>query len=203
MKDNRGLINLTLIWALIVVVAVLFYWNTRYELMISPTGFLLTGADFLRIEPRYPPESPGHKNIQPIQFPHTTHTDPEKVGLECDFCHYTVRTSRQATIPNLETCMSCHSTPVTEEIDEEDKIREYAERGEKIPWIQLNRLPPHVYFSHARHVTAGRLACINCMGDMGSQPVPPPEPLMRLRMEYCLNCHVKTGQTQDCLLCHM
>jgi hypothetical protein len=201
MKDRRGILNLTLIWAVIVIIVVLLYWNTRYEVMFSPSGLLLTGADFLRIEPRYRPESPGFERIQPIQFPHITHT--QTVGLECDFCHTTARTSRQATIPNLETCLGCHSTPVTEEIDEEDKIREYADRGEKIPWVVLNRMPPHVYFSHARHVTAGRLACENCMGDMGSQEVPPLKPLKKIRMEFCLNCHVKVGATQDCLLCHV
>lgn len=200
MKNNRGMLNLTLIWVVIVAISVLYYWNTRFELMFSPTGLLLTGADFLRIEPRFVPDSPGFQLTQPIEFPHIIHV--QKVGIECDFCHSTVATSKQATIPNTETCLKCHSTAITDS-PEEEKIREYAARGEKIPWKQLNKLPPHVYFSHARHVNAGRLACENCMGDMGSQLVPPKEPLKRLRMEYCLNCHVKTGQTQDCLLCHM
>ena len=200
MKNRKGQISLTLVWALIVAIAVISYWSSRIEMQFSYSGLLLTGADFLRFEPKFVPESLGYPKQQPIQFPHSRHVMDN--GIECETCHTTVRTETYATIPNVDTCMMCHSSPLTEEIDEEDKIREYAARGEQIPWEMLNRLPPHVYFSHARHVTAGRLACENCMGDMGSQPAPPEIALKKIRMEFCLNCHLKTGQTQDCLLCH-
>lgn len=193
MRDEAGQINLTLIWAVIVFLGVLFYWNTKWDVQFSPTGLLLTGADVIRVDLKKPAVT------QPIAFPHKTHV--QKVQLPCDFCHATVRTERYATIPNVDTCMSCHTTKITDN-PEEEKIREYAKRGERIPWIQLNKLPPHVYFSHERHYTAGRLSCVNCMGPMEELTKPPPRPLKKVKMEFCLNCHRKVGATQDCLLCH-
>ncbi|MFQ5815612.1 MAG: cytochrome c3 family protein, partial [Candidatus Hydrothermarchaeaceae archaeon] len=109
--------------------------------MISPTALLLTGADVIKVDPARP------KVEQPIAFPHLTHT--EKIGLECKFCHRTVETETFATIPGVSTCIICHSTKITDN-PEEEKIREYAKNGEEIPWVQLNKMPPYVYFSHRR-----------------------------------------------------
>ncbi len=193
MREEAGQINLTLIWAVIVLLGVITYWSTKWEFQFSPTALLLTGADAFRLEPR------GPAKVQPIAFPHFTHTT--EVGLPCDFCHTTVRTETFASLPSVKICMGCHSAKITDN-PEEEKIRQFAKKGQEIPWVQLNKLPPHVYFSHERHVTAGRLACVNCMGDMGSLTKPPPGPLKKVRMEFCLNCHRKVGATQDCLLCH-
>ncbi len=184
---------MTLIWAAIVLIVVIYYWSTKWWLQISPTALLLTGSDVVRIDPRSPPA------IQPIAFPHFTHT--QKLGLNCETCHVGVRTQTFAGLPGVDICMGCHSAKITDN-PEEEKIRQYASRGEEIPWIQLSKMPPHVYFSHANHVTAARLACVNCMGPMENMTSPPPEALKDLRMEFCLNCHSRLGATQDCLLCH-
>lgn len=193
MKGKSGQINLTVIWAAIVLIAVVYYWSQNWWFQISPTALLLTGADVVRIDPKV-------AKVQPIAFPHFTHT--QKVGLDCEHCHTGVRTETFAGLPSVDICMGCHSSKVTDN-PEEEKIRQFASRGEEIPWVQLTKMPPHVYFSHERHVTAGRLACVNCMGPMANLTAPPSGPLKELRMEFCLNCHAKVGQTQDCLLCHI
>ncbi len=194
MRNESGQIGLTVLWAAIVIIGVVIYWYTKWDFQFSLTGLLLTGADFVRVDPRAPAV------IQPIAFPHLTHT--EKVGLPCEFCHTTVRTEAMASLPGVKICLGCHSSKITDN-PEEEKIREYASNGQEIPWVKLNEMPPHVYFSHRRHVTIGRLACVNCMGEMHTLTEPPPGPLKKVRMEFCLNCHRQVGATQNCLLCHM
>ncbi|MFQ5815617.1 MAG: cytochrome c3 family protein, partial [Candidatus Hydrothermarchaeaceae archaeon] len=138
-RDETGRINLALIWAVIVFLGVIFYWSTEWEIQISPTGLLFTGADVVRVAPKAAPI------VQPIAFPHLTHM--QKAGLPCDFCHTTVRTENFASLPSVDICMRCHSSKLTDN-PEEEKIREYARNGEDIPWVQLSELPSHVYFPH-------------------------------------------------------
>ncbi len=185
--------NLKHVWTGLVILGVLIFWSTRWDVGVSASAFFVTGADFLKVNPMLPEVE------QPIAFPHFTHA--KKLGLECKFCHKTVETETFATIPGVSTCMTCHFVKITDN-PEEEKIREYAKNGQEIPWIQLNKMPPHVYFSHRRHVVAGGLTCENCMGPMDEQMTPPPRPLKKLTMEFCLDCHWKVGATQNCLLCH-
>ncbi len=193
MRDEKGQISLTLMWIGIVLLGVIAYWNTKWDFQFSPTGLLLTGADVLRVEPK------ATAIVQPIAFPHSTHM--KKAGVPCDYCHTTVRTEDFASLPGVDICLGCHSTKLTDN-PEEEKIRQFARNRQEIPWIQLNRLPPHVYFSHETHVTGRRLLCVNCMGPMEELQKPPPKPLKKLRMEFCLNCHRKVGATQNCASCH-
>jgi hypothetical protein len=184
----------TLVYAALVFLIVAYYLSTKWWIQIAPSALLLTGADFLRIDPLTPDA------VQPIAFPHQNHV--LKLGLDCSQCHTGVRTEVYAGLPSINICLGCHGAKNLSENPEEEKIREFAARGEEIQWIRLNQLPPHVYFSHERHVTAGRLACVNCMGEMANLTAPPPRALRDLRMEFCLNCHAQVGQTQDCLMCH-
>jgi len=59
-----------------------------------------------------------------------------------------------------------------------------------IEWTRIHNLPDHVYFSHAQHVTVGKLECQQCHGpveemDLVEQHAP-------LSMGWCINCHRET-----------
>ncbi len=181
------------IWTVLVLIGVLIFWSTRFDVGILSGSALITGADVFRVDFK------ASLVEQPIAFPHFAHA--QKLGLECKFCHKTVETEAFATIPGVDVCMTCHFVKITDN-PEEEKIRTIAARGEDIPWVQLNKLPSHVYFSHRRHVVAGELTCEVCMGPMADQVIPPPRALQNLNMGFCLDCHNKVGATQDCLLCH-
>jgi len=185
--------NALQIWTVLVVLGVLLFWSTKLDVAILSRNSFITGADVLKVELKKTAVE------QPIAFPHFTHA--QKLGLECKFCHKTVETEAFATIPGINVCMTCHFVKITDN-PEEEKIRTIAARGEEIPWVKLNEMPPHVYFSHRRHVVSGGLTCEVCMGNMAEQVVPPTRALINLNMEFCLDCHLKVGATQDCLLCH-
>jgi hypothetical protein len=131
---------------------------------------------------------------QPIDYPHIKHT----VFLECKFCHKGVEDYAQATIPNVDTCMTCHQSPVTDN-PEADKIKEYAERGEEIPWVRLYGVPDHVYFTHKRHVRAD-VDCTTCHGNMGETVRA--VKAFDLPMQFCVDCHKERKVSTDCLTCH-
>ena len=89
---------------------------------------------------------------QPIQFSHKAHVEK---GLPCDGCHQSVARAASAGIPTTETCMMCHQGAITDS-PEEEKVRQYAEKGLQVPWQRVYEVPAHVYFSHRRHVSLGR-----------------------------------------------
>lgn len=135
---------------------------------------------------------------QPIQFSHKAHID---AGLTCSVCHETIEQAAAAGVPSLDTCMTCHQGTLTDS-PEEEKVRQFAERGEPIPWRRIYDAPDHVYFSHRRHVVAARIGCGECHGAVETLVVPAAYPLVRQSMDWCLACHAKRGATTDCVHCH-
>lgn len=71
---------------------------------------------------------PDPRVVQPIRFSHAKHTT---AGLDCVICHPTVQEEAFAGLPPLETCMLCHSSPVTQSAEEE-KLRALAAKGEPL-----------------------------------------------------------------------
>ncbi|MBI2982124.1 MAG: cytochrome c3 family protein [Deltaproteobacteria bacterium] len=136
---------------------------------------------------------------QPISFNHKIHVTELK--LECNHCHAGVETGVFATLPSVEICMGCHVAPLSEK-PEEAKVREYAEKGMEIPWHRLTRMPDHVYFSHQRHVTFGKVSCELCHGKMGERTRPPTTAPKDLSMDDCLECHQRQKASVDCISCH-
>ncbi|MBI2082156.1 MAG: cytochrome c3 family protein [Deltaproteobacteria bacterium] len=136
---------------------------------------------------------------QPISFNHKIHVTELK--LECNHCHTGVETSAFAMLPSVEICMGCHVAPLSEK-PEEAKVREYAEKGGEIPWRRLTRMPDHVYFSHQRHVTFGKISCELCHGKMGERNRPPTAAPKDLSMDDCLECHQRQKASVDCISCH-
>ena len=125
---------------------------------------------------------------QPIRFNHQVHVKKEP----CTTCHRTVLTSEVAGRPDLSICMECHTNPVTES-PEEETLRQLAREQRPLRWARLYRVPPHVRFSHRRHVAVGSVDCETCHGAIAQATAPPPAPLVRIEMQFCLDCHRAGG----------
>lgn len=135
---------------------------------------------------------------QPIAFNHAKHVAN---GIACTDCHTGVETQARATLPELDTCMNCHQAALTDS-REEARLRDIAASGKPIAWQRLTQMPPHVFFSHRRHVAGAKLACAECHGAMEKATSPPPRALRTLTMDTCLNCHKSKGVDADCNDCH-
>lgn len=135
---------------------------------------------------------------QPISYNHKVHVEN---GLQCEGCHQSVRTAAAATLPAIDTCMMCHQAAITES-PEEEKVRQYAEKGEQIPWQRVYAVPDHVYFSHRRHVAAGQIGCEQCHGPIREMTVPVTRPLVDQSMDWCMRCHMARTASTDCIHCH-
>lgn len=141
---------------------------------------------------------PGHSSAQPIRFNHAVHVSN---GLGCEDCHAGARQGEKATLPGIDTCMGCHQEAVGSSAEEE-KLRAFARAGREIPWVQLTRVPAHVYFSHRRHVALAELACADCHGPMETRTEPPSRPFRPMTMAACLECHEQRKVGNDCDNCH-
>lgn len=136
---------------------------------------------------------------QPIAFNHRKHT--QQLQLDCELCHQFVRTGAHPGLPTLETCAMCHAA-VQGRSPESRRVTDYVTAGRPLVFAKLFRLPQHVFYTHRRHVGIADLACRNCHGDIALTTSPPGRPLVRIRMQLCLDCHRRTGQSTDCIACH-
>jgi hypothetical protein len=142
--------------------------------------------------------SVGSKADQPIAFNHKKHTEQ---GLGCDTCHKYYKTQTFSGMPDIAACLECHKEAITQS-PEEEKIRQFAKRGEAIPWKQIYHEPDHVFYSHRRHVVLAKIECQTCHGGIAQSEKPPAKPFVRMTMGWCMNCHGKNKVTNDCLACH-
>ncbi|MEO7175292.1 MAG: c-type cytochrome [Saprospiraceae bacterium] len=60
-----------------------------------------------------------------------------------------------------------------------------------IEWKLIHKEPDHVYFNHAQHVTAGKVACQQCHGKVEEMEVV--KQYASLSMGWCINCHRQTA----------
>lgn len=199
--------KLTIVYGLIVAAIVIAYWHQSWNIDISISSIALTGGYILDIQPKTQPVT------QPVDFPHQHHV--QDVGLNCDFCHSTVKTQDFATIPNIDTCKTCHIVQQTNGSPREQNLRQnYVLKNKTIPWKRIYTVPSHVYFSHKRHVVTGNIDCTTCHGPVPQQNHALTKPLNELTMEFCIDCHVDKKQTntsyrnaqhrppENCLRCH-
>ncbi len=142
--------------------------------------------------------SVGLRAEQPIAFNHKKHV---KQGLDCDTCHRYYKTQTFPGMPGISVCLECHKDPITQS-PQEEKIRQYAKKGEQIAWKQIYGEPDHVFFSHRRHVVLGKIECKTCHGNIAESEKPPTKQFVRMTMGWCMNCHAKKKVTNDCLACH-
>lgn len=134
--------------------------------------------------------------VQPIAFPHDIHVS--KVGLECAFCHTDADKSIHAGVPPVQKCMSCHEAAATDR-PEVQKLTQYWNDKQPIPWVKIHNLPEHVYFSHKRHIKAG-LDCTRCHGEVKEMRTM--RRVSSLRMGWCISCHQANSAPTDCYTCH-
>jgi hypothetical protein len=117
---------------------------------------------------------------QPIAFPHAKHQ-----AVACVVCHRGATATSRAGIPDATFCAKCHST-----------------LPNAIAWVQVTRIPPHVNFSHRRHVAIAHLDCTSCHGEMRDRRTPVGTAAVQLTMTTCLACHRHEGAAEDCAACH-
>ena len=136
------------------------------------------------------------KPLQPISFSHQVHI--EKVGLKCEQCHQYADKSPQAGIPALKICADCHEK-VAADRPEVQKVMEYWNKKEPIPWVKVHVQPDHVYFSHKRHIKMN-IDCTVCHGEVRAMDTV--RKVRSLDMGWCLNCHRQNNAPTDCYTCH-
>ncbi len=125
----------------------------------------------------------GYQPKQPIAFSHVLHAGV--LQMECLYCHSGAEKSAHAAIPSVDLCMGCHSIVQTAS-PEIQKLAEYYENNEPVPWVRIHDLPDHAYFSHKWHVEAG-VSCQECHGPIQSMPVV--KQWRKLEMGDCMACH--------------
>jgi hypothetical protein len=149
-----------------------------------------------------PPPSQTATTVQPIAFPHNTHAGDFQI--DCQYCHFSAERSVDAGIPSVAACMGCHTVIQGRNKPEEvQKLREFWERGEPIPWVRIYKVPDHVRFPHLRHVAAdaGNLACQDCHGTVEEIEIIE-EVAQPLKMGWCVSCHRENDVSVDCTVCH-
>ncbi len=155
--------------------------------LFSGLGFLLIGGVLS-----------GSNPTQPLRYNHAVHISN---GMACEDCHAGARGNEKATLPGIDVCLGCHREPLTKS-PEEEKIRAFARSGQEIPWVQVTRVPRHVYFSHRRHVTLGGLKCAECHGPMETRTEPVRRPFRPMTMDGCMECHEQRKVSDNCNDCH-
>lgn len=134
---------------------------------------------------------------QPIQFSHRKHT----AQMECSACHTYYTQGAHSGLPDASICSICHDTPLTKS-PEEAKLHKILADGKPLVFNKLFHLPEHVYYSHRRHAVLGKLECIQCHDGIADTEVPPRQPLVKITMNFCVDCHQKSKVTTDCKSCH-
>lgn len=138
---------------------------------------------------------------QPVAFDHRTHT--ERLKIDCALCHQYVTTGAHAGLPDGTRCAMCHQVKQGT-APEAARLTMLLARsgGDSLHFRKLFHLPPYVYFTHQRHVGVAHLPCESCHGKIALTQTPPARPLIRIRMQVCLDCHLEKGQSVDCVACH-
>jgi hypothetical protein len=139
----------------------------------------------------------GYAPVQPIPFSHTIHAGTNKIP--CLYCHSNAERSRHATVPSMNVCMNCHSVVATDKPNIQT-LTKYWNEQKPIAWVQVHRLPDHVYFPHKWHVAKG-IACQQCHGEVQAMDVI--RQVAPLKMGWCIGCHRQNQATTECNACHM
>ena len=177
------------------------FWKTRKfkaaAILIGTVGFLFwLGSNAIQLG-----RQQGYQPTQPIRFSHQLHAGKHKI--DCQYCHTSAAKGKHSGIPTLNTCMNCHKNVQkgpeygTEEIAKiydavgwDVKTMAYTKPAKPIEWVRIHNLPDHVYFNHAQHVVAGKVACQTCHGPI--QEMKEVKQFAPLSMGWCVNCHRQT-----------
>jgi hypothetical protein len=133
---------------------------------------------------------------QHIPFSHRVHVHDKKIS--CYLCHGGARSSESAGVPEVATCMLCHSKIIIA-YPAIRHLREHYFDSMSIDWDRVTRVPDYVYFNHAMHIRRG-IDCGRCHGDVEAMDrVKLPG---TLTMGFCIRCHRAENASRDCLTCH-
>jgi len=128
---------------------------------------------------------------QPVKFSHVVHAND--MQIDCQYCHTTVARSKHAGIPDVSICWNCHSIVREGSHSGKHQISKVVnawESGVSIQWIKVHNLQDHVFFSHAQHVTVGKVECSTCHGAI--EEMDRVRQVGDLSMGWCINCHRDT-----------
>ena len=168
-------------------------WTNQLPLKVI-TGLLLSGTAvtagvWYYFSPKY--SRVGYQPIQPVAFSHAIHAG--QLGLDCRYCHNAVEKSWYSNVPAASTCMNCHNQ-VLKEDPKLALVRESAQTGRPIPWVQIHITPDYVYFNHSVHVNRG-VSCVECHGRIDKMDeVYQAKPLS---MAFCLECLAEVASAQN------
>ncbi len=160
-------------------------WTNRLPLYAAVSGLLavtsVTAAVWYYFTPKY--ARVGYQPLQPVTFSHATHAD--QLGIDCRYCHNGVEKSWFSNVPASSVCMNCH-LQVLKDDPRLALVRESAQSGRPIPWVQVHKLPDYVFFNHSVHVNRG-ISCVACHGQVNHEDEI--RHLQPLSMTFCLDCH--------------
>ncbi|MEM8495933.1 MAG: cytochrome c3 family protein [Planctomycetota bacterium] len=152
--------------------------------MYAPTAVYL-GLNPDNLNLNYRPE-------QPIPYSHATHVG--QLGMDCTYCHNTVKHAAFAAVPPSQTCVACHGNEpganfgVKTNSAKLAPLYESIATGDPIEWIKVHDIADYAYFNHAAHTTKG-IGCVTCHGrvdQMGEEGV---YQVHNLSMSWCIECH--------------
>ena len=149
------------------------------------SGFLISGADSSPVE-------------QPIAFNHRKHVVDNEI--DCSTCHIYYTEQTFSGLPGADVCSTCHSEPLGQTGEEARLVRMLNEQ-KPLNWNRLFRQPPHVFYSHRRHVAVAKMDCTTCHGSIGKSDRPP-QKVRQLTMTNCIDCHEAKGVSTHCTACH-
>ena len=125
----------------------------------------------------------GYEPTQPVPYSHRLHAG--QMGMDCRYCHANVEVAAKAMIPPTQVCMGCHAMVKTDSA-RLAPVRASWESGKPIEWVQIHKLPDHVYFDHSAHLAAG-VGCVTCHGRIDEMPLT--WRAHPFQMRFCLDCH--------------
>lgn len=188
-------VNSIIFWGLgvlmlLAVVDLLITKKVRFKaihMLILIVG-LVVHMQYAVAESRNLGRTQGYAPDQPIKFSHLVHAGEN--AIDCNYCHTVNQFSPSSGIPSNNTCLNCHGV-IREGTRsgrfEINKIHQAEESGKPIEWLRIHDLPDHTFYSHAQHVNAGGLECLECHGTVEEMHV-----LYQhadLSMGWCLTCH--------------
>ncbi len=188
------------------------FWKNRSYITFATLILFLVGGYFTVDGAIGLGRSQNYEPVQPIFYSHKVHAGVNQIS--CLYCHGGAQEGKHANIPSVNICMNCHlaineytgekltdgegkEVNGTAEIQKLYKFAGFeagkpwdASKAKPIEWIKIHSLPDHVYFNHAQHVNAGRVACQTCHGEI--QHMNEVYQFAPLSMGWCVNCHRET-----------
>jgi hypothetical protein len=160
-------------------------WTNKLPAQLLVGGLLVGTVATFGINYYFTPKYTrvGYQPIQPVNFPHSVHAD--QLGIDCRYCHNGVEKSWYSNVPTASVCMNCHNQVLAQD-SRLALVRESAQTGKTIPWVQIHKTPDFVFFNHSVHVNRG-VSCVHCHGQVNKMDEVRHE--KPFSMGFCLDCH--------------